>query len=102
MAIIKPTQPADHSPTWFWTLTSGDSADILPLPIGGKVLVQVDGDLAGGVVDVSGGLLSKHLAVLKSFVNEGITQVPPVRFILPELTDAPAGVSVTVIVSIAP
>jgi hypothetical protein len=102
MNTVKPTQPADHSPTFAWTLTSGDKAAILPLPLGGKVLVQVDGDLSGGVVDISGGLLEKHLSVLKSFVAEGVVQLPPVRFILPEFADAPAGTVVTIIVSIAP
>jgi hypothetical protein len=102
MAVIKSSQPFDHSPTFVWTLTSGDSAAILPLPIGGKVILQVDGDLAGGVVDISGGLLENHLCVLKSFVSEGIVAAPPVRYVLPEFSGAPDGATVTVIVSIAP
>lgn len=100
--LIKPTQPNDHSPTYLWTLTAGDEAEVCPLPLGGKVILQVDGDLAGGVVDVSGGLLRDHLAVLKSFVHEGVAVLPPVRFVLPEFTGAPAGATVTVIVAIAP
>lgn len=102
MPLIKPTQPHDHSPTFKWTLTAGDEAEILPLPLGGQVILQIDGDLAGGTVDVSGGLLREHLAIVKSFVHEGFATVPPVRFVLPEFTGAPDGATVTVIVAIAP
>jgi hypothetical protein len=102
MSIIKPVQPADHSPTWTWTIAAGDEAAILSLPLGARVLVQVDGELAGGTVDMIGGLLQQHVTVIKSFVSEGITTVPPVRFIYPEFTGAAAGATVTVIVSVAP
>ena len=100
--IVRAEQPFDHSPTFKWTLVAGDHAAILPLPLGGRVLVQVDGDLAGGEVVIDAGLLEQHLATVKVFQSEGISAIPPVRYVLPRYDGAPVGASVTVIIAVAP
>ena len=75
-----------------WTLDGGECSPAR-VPLGGKVLVQVEGDLAGEVVTLYGGIdnAAVPLDVVRS--TPALVVLPPVRCVKPV---GPAGIVVTV------
>jgi hypothetical protein len=89
----KPTtiqkQPTD---IFQWTL-NGDECGIVRVPLGGKVLVQVEGDLAGEVLTIYGGIDNANVPLDVVRSTPALVVLPPVRCVKPV---GPAGITVTV------
>ena len=98
--MIKPfcVDPLVASPRW--EFTSADTGTAFVMPPLKKLLVQIDGDLMGGVVTLNGSIVTtgEASAVIDHVRVPGIYEITPVRIVQPSF-DGPEGASVTVTIA---
>lgn len=75
-----------------WTLDCSECS-LARVPLGGKVLVQVEGDLAGEVLTIYGGIDNANVPLDVVRSTPALVVLPPVRCVKPV---GPAGITVTV------
>ena len=91
--MITPVKIQDRpTDVYRWEL-DGSECSIARVPLGGKVLVQVEGDLAGEVLYIYGGIDNANVPLDVVRSTPALVVLPPVRCVKPV---GPAGITVTV------
>lgn len=91
--MSKATKTSEGPIRIYQWVTDGVAAEPAIIPPYNKVLVQVEGDLAGGEVIIRAGIEKPSVALEVIRSTPAIVVLPGVRVIQPE---APAGITITV------
>lgn len=91
--MSKPTKTSEGPVRIYQWVTDGTELDPITLAQHSAILVQVEGDLAGGEVIIRGGINSPSAALEVVRSTPALVSVPGVRLLS---ADAPAGITITV------